>query len=297
MSLLSLIDVNVKDRWGDRPLDDAKKAKKNAIEIMNVLGGASAISSTDRKDAIMDDLKDQSAKPTVASQLLPTVDERKDEGMTELSAQEFAMGCSVLHQSALGYRLVLQKMLLERPALVNFRDYDRRTALHIAASEGQLDICQLLVEKGAKINRVDRWGGSPLDDAHRHRNVEVVKFLREQGAKFGSTSQATNFITAASEGDMEEVQAFLDFGSIDLNQGDYDRRTALHLAAGEGHLEVVRMLCEAGADVNVEDRWKHRPLDDARNAKENSACIMKLLRENGARSTNFFTVLRTSLPF
>jgi len=133
------------------------------------------------------------------------------------------------------------------------------------------------------------------DDAHRQRHADVVKFLREQGAKFGSTSQATNFITAASEGDMEEVQAFLDFGSIDLNQGDYDHRTALHLAAGEGHLEIVRMLCEAGADVNVEDRWGHRPLDDARNAKENSAGIMKLLLKHGAKSTNIFTMIRTAL--
>ena len=208
--------------------------------------------------------------------------------MTQLSVQEFAMGCSVLHQSALGNQLVLEKILLERPALVNFRDYDRRTALHIAASEGQFDICQFLVAKGARINRVDRWGGSPLDDAHRHRHADVVKFLREQGAKFGSTSQATNFITAASEGDVEEVQAFLDFGSVDLNQGDYDHRTALHLAAGEGHLEIVRMLCEAGADVNVEDRWGHRPLDDARNAKKNSAGIMKLLLQAWGKVHQYF---------
>ena len=284
-------DVNVKDRWGDRPVDDARKAKKNATAIMNILSGAVAVSSTDQQATIMHDLKDQSAKQTTFSKL----DERKYEEMTQLSVQEFAMGCSVLHQSALGNPLVLEKIFLERPALVNFRDYDRRTALHIAASEGQFDICHFLVAKGARINRVDRWGGSPLDDAHRHRHADVVKFLREQGAKFGSTSQATNFITAASEGDAEEVQAFLDFGSVDLNQGDYDHRTALHLAAGEGHLEIVRMLCEAGADVNIEDRWGHRPLDDARNAKKNSNGIMKLLLKHGAKSTNITTMIRTAL--
>lgn len=138
-------------------------------------------------------------------------------------------------------------------------------------------------------------GGSPLDDAHRHQHTDVVKFLREQGAKFGSTSQATNFIAAAAEGDEEEVQAFLDFGSVDLNQGDYDRRTALHLAAGEGRLEIVRMLCMAGADVNAKDRWGHHPLDDARNAKKNSNDVMKLLLKHGAKSTNISTKLRTAL--
>ena len=284
-------DVNVKDRWGDRPLDDAKKAKKNSAAIMDILSGAVAVSSADQRAARMHDLKDQRGKQTMVSQL----EQRKDEGMTQLPVQEFAMGCSLLHQAALGNELVLEKILLERPTLVNFRDYDRRTALHIAASEGQLDICQFLVTKCARINRVDRWGGSPLDDAHRHRHADVVKFLREQGGKFGSTSQATNFITAASEGDREEVQAFLDFGSVHLNQGDYDHRTAIHLAAGEGHLEIVRMLCEAGANVNVEDRWGHRPLDDARNAKKNSAAIMKLLSKYGAMSNKIPTKIAIAL--
>ena len=47
---------------------------------------------------------------------------------------------------------------------VNFRDYDRRTALHVAASEGHLDVVKYLVRLGANVNRSDRWGGSPLDE-------------------------------------------------------------------------------------------------------------------------------------
>ena len=31
---------------------------------------------------------------------------------------------------------------------------------------------------------------------------------------------------------------------VNLNDGDYDGRTALHLAAAEGHLKVVRFLVE-----------------------------------------------------
>lgn len=93
------------------------------------------------------------------------------------------------------------------------------------------------------------------------------------------------FIQAASEGDVGEVRALLEFGNIDLDEGDYDRRTALHLASGEGRIEIVQILCEEGANVNVEDRWGNRPLDDAKNAKKNAAAIMKLLTRYGARST------------
>jgi Ankyrin repeats (3 copies) len=163
---------------------------------------------------------------------------------------------------------------------------------HIAASEGHLSICQWLVlEHEARINRSDRWGGSPLDDAKRHRHAHVFAFLRQHGAVFGSPSQANNLITAASEGDVDEVRDLLEYGNIDVNEGDYDQRTALHLAAsaagqGEGHYQVIALLCQAGANVNAEDRWGNRPLDDAKRSggadKDNVKECIELLERHGA---------------
>ena len=61
---------------------------------------------------------------------------------------------------------------------MNFRDYDKRTPAHIAASEGHADVVDFLCAEGAFLNRSDRWGGSPLDDALRHRNADVAALLR-----------------------------------------------------------------------------------------------------------------------
>jgi hypothetical protein len=47
----------------------------------------------------------------------------------ELTAQEFAMGCSFLHLTALGNLSELKRLIQLQPSLVNFRDYDRRTPL------------------------------------------------------------------------------------------------------------------------------------------------------------------------
>lgn len=86
------------------------------------------------------------------------------------------------------------------------------------------------------MNRSDRWGGSPLDDAHRHRHSAVIRYLRDQGALTGSGNRATNLITAAAEGDIDEVMTLVHSSQnsrtrqkLDLNKGDYDKRTALHL--------------------------------------------------------------------
>ena len=218
---------------------------------------------------------------------------RKD--MQQTPYQEFAKGCSFLHMVALGNQFELERLLQETPSLANFRDYDFRTPLHLAASEGHVDICRFLVAKGARINQCDRWGGAPLDDAHRHNHTEVITFLREQGGKFGNTAAAVSrFVEAASAGDEEEVRALLEFGNINIDQGDYDRRTALHLAAGEGRVKIVELLCKAGANVNVEDRWGNRPLNDAKKAGQNSAEIVKLLKEYGGKSANIFHLNNTN---
>ncbi|KAI5071736.1 hypothetical protein GOP47_0013987 [Adiantum capillus-veneris] len=74
-------------------------------------------------------------------------------------------------------------LLSEGVVLVNFADFDGRTALHIAACEGHLDVVRLLVSKGADVNARDRWGSTPLDDAEHYQNGDVCKQLIEYGGK------------------------------------------------------------------------------------------------------------------
>ena len=70
-------------------------------------------------------------------------------------------------------------------------DYDGRTALHLAASEGKHAVVDYLLRHGVDPSPVDRWGNTPLDDARRAGHLQVVRLLTEnQEASIRSCSQA-----------------------------------------------------------------------------------------------------------
>lgn len=60
-------------------------------------------------------------------------------------------------------------------------DYDGRTALHLAASEGHYDIVKYLLEmdyfKNADMK--DRFGNTPFDDAISNCNIQIAKLIKE----------------------------------------------------------------------------------------------------------------------
>ena len=57
--------------------------------------------------------------------------------------------------------------LLDSGINVNFCDIDDRTALHIAACQGQTDVVSLLLQRGANLESKDRWGSTVSKNQNR----------------------------------------------------------------------------------------------------------------------------------
>ncbi|TXG70008.1 hypothetical protein EZV62_004943 [Acer yangbiense] len=89
-----------------------------------------------------------------------------------------------------------------------------------------------------------------------------------------------NFLSFASRGDRVGLNQMLRNGTSP-NVQDYDKRTALHLAASEGHAPIVELLLHYNANVNLIDRWQRTPLTDARLYNHRDIC--RILEVNGGK--------------
>jgi ankyrin repeat protein len=142
-------------------------------------------------------------------------------------------------------------------------DYDGRTPLHLASCFGHLKIVlYLLTQARVDPNCFDRFGRTPLQDAVTYGHPEITAVLKANGATVTDAGLGKKLCQAAFSGNLEALIQLEHMGA-NLNCGDYDGRTALHLASSEGHLEIVQWLLSKNVHTSATDRWGGTPLGDA----------------------------------
>lgn len=171
--------------------------------------------------------------------------------------------------------------LIDNGISPNLSDYDARTPLHLAAACGAQKSVEYLLQHGADPCAKDRWKGLPLLDAVKEGHSLVAEIIHQAGGKLYSDEDvamsAKQLCDAAAVGDVRKL-ALLKDADVDLDQGNYDDRHALHLAAANGKLLAVSYLLSIGANCNVLDRWSSTPLEDAlRNGHTYCAVLLHAL--------------------
>mmetsp|Transcript_26024 Transcript_26024/g.58867 ORF Transcript_26024/g.58867 Transcript_26024/m.58867 type:complete len:2813 (-) Transcript_26024:149-8587(-) len=154
------------------------------------------------------------------------------------------------------------KRVLRKGVGINSCNYDGKTVLHMAASEGNYRVVELLLEEGALKNQKDRWGNTPLQDAINCKQGPVVQLLVQWKCELDPETSTARLAMAAHQGELETLKLIIQHG-ITPNTVDADSRTPLHLAASQGHDKVIEYLISMKADVNAKDRWGRTPLQDA----------------------------------
>ncbi|XP_043797474.1 transient receptor potential channel pyrexia-like isoform X2 [Apis laboriosa] len=126
------------------------------------------------------------------------------------------------------------------------------TAVQLAAWQGEIELLDLFYKNGADINATDKIGRCALFHAAHRGNYEVVNWLLEHGAY--------------TENKVGIDACYKKIPSSSLNIGrnlptpKCWGRTAMHQAVKNNHPEVVKLLVNAGADVNARDDRGITPL-------------------------------------
>lgn len=168
------------------------------------------------------------------------------------------------------------------------REKNKYPALHLAAQNGHKIMVEELIKAGADVDQeVD--GDTPFNLATRNRHVEVITTLVEYGAtptklpnypnNFPNLARRVNLVEqrhaalsqAIKDGNTEQVQGIIaeDGFKIDapLERDGHNVCNALHIAAQEGHNEIVQILINAGANVNAINNYGSTPLHCAAEAR------------------------------
>lgn len=218
----------------------------------------------------------------------------KEKVINSVYRDEGFSGCAPLHLAINNYiecfsqknnqsdALEIIKYLLSYPDLdINIQDFQGETPLHYAVKYIKDDeltlINALLTIKDINPFIKDYSGKTPFDYAKEGSRNKILQALIDN--KYGSDQDSLLHL-AADNGDSETVR-YLIKKDIDTNLRNISYHTPLHLAAGKGHMDVIKILIMEGkANPNIFDARSSTPLHYAINNKQFDA--VKLLFELGA---------------
>jgi ankyrin repeat protein len=157
-------------------------------------------------------------------------------------------------------------------------DAEGNTALHGAVLSGDAGVAAMLLDAAAPTDALNQAGLSPLANACRAANWPLAKFLLEHGARPAPPAGEPALVAAAgiADDDPSGVKLLLKHRAA-VNALDARKRHALLSAAAEGHEQIARTLCAAGADINLADQHGSTALMEA--ARAGAGGIVQVLAE------------------
>lgn len=197
-----------------------------------------------------------------------------------IDESDFFLG-SPLHVAAVEQNPEIVRMLVEAGADIDApSEVNGKNALHLSAELGDVGLVALLVELGANVESRDLRGQTAMHLAARGEHVLAVSRLIDAGAEVDSQELGkglTPLMIASFQGSVELVKLLIDAGA-DVNAVNAHGRTPFFFATtDEGYVnagdgEVIRYLVESGADVSWQD--------------EQGLTRLAAAKQNGSKASN-----------
>uniref|UniRef100_A0A3B1KJB8 Protein phosphatase 1 regulatory subunit n=1 Tax=Astyanax mexicanus TaxID=7994 RepID=A0A3B1KJB8_ASTMX len=182
-------------------------------------------------------------------------------------------GLTALHQACIDDNVDMVTFLVEHGACINQPDNEGWIPLHAAASCGYMDIAEYLISQGASVGVVNSEGETPLDIAEEEAMEELLQNeINRQGVDIEAARKEEERIM------LRDARQWLNSGQISDVRHAKSGGTALHVAAAKGYAEVLKLLIQAGYDVNIKDYDGWTPLHAAAHWGKEEAC--RILVEN-----------------
>ena len=169
-------------------------------------------------------------------------------------------------------------LLLRNGAVIDTRAIGAATPLIHSSYANRYEMSRFLIEHGADINIQCNSLTTPLYFAALNDNLEYLEYLLEAGADLDTPDflDRTSLAIAVRDGHAEIVRTLIDRGADMHWEGHFPGMGLLHLAAAQGHNEVIEILIYAGMHVNQKDGEGCTPLDYAnRYGHESTADLLE----------------------
>jgi hypothetical protein len=193
-----------------------------------------------------------------------------------------------LHEAAAKGDVAAIERLVAAGEKPDIQDSKSRTPLIVAVYMKQYDAARALLKHGANPNAMEIDHYDIVTIAAVRNDVEMLKIALDAGASAKNVTsryQGTALIAAAHLGHVEAVKLLI-AAKAQLNHVNNLGWTALMEAVvlgngGARHTATLRALVEAGADVNIADRGGITPLQHAR--RRGYSEMARILENAGAR--------------
>lgn len=197
------------------------------------------------------------------------------------------------HQNRRYPRQFVVKHFLKQVGLIDLRDAEGGTLLHVAAAVNDVEMTEMLLAHYAKgqtyLDQKDCDEWSALDIAVMHSAGRVIPILAHQKLRMGiepdqAYSLACRVLSFLSSlGDINRLLAYLTDDEID--QKDRHGQTLLHMVAKEGCTVAAHALLQRGARIDMVDENGNTPIHIAI-MNEQPDILALLLRHCGPDTVN-----------